>query len=136
MISDTTPPNIICPADKFESVDIVSWNPPLAIDNIVPLPVVVCNPATGSQFAIGSNTVTCTATDEKQNDAQCTFSVLVGKIQMFPVSNIWPKRLDQLLMGRINLWHQDYTLLHCWCTQCLLRRSRRIYMHNRDESCL
>lgn len=39
--------------------------------------VVVCVPASGSVFAVGTNTVTCTASDPHGNQSQCTFSVIV-----------------------------------------------------------
>jgi hypothetical protein len=42
---------------------VVTWPLPTAIDEDTPLPVPVCSPASGSTFAIGSNTVTCTVSD-------------------------------------------------------------------------
>ncbi|TAK99169.1 MAG: DUF5011 domain-containing protein, partial [Verrucomicrobia bacterium] len=37
----------------------------------------VCNPPSGSNFAIGTNTVTCTATDASGNASTCSFTVAV-----------------------------------------------------------
>jgi hypothetical protein len=42
---------------------VVTFNAPTAIDEDVPLPVADCTPASGSTFAIGTTTVTCTITD-------------------------------------------------------------------------
>lgn len=48
-----------------------------ASDNLDQSPSLACDPASGSTFAIGATTVTCTATDEAGNDAAATFTVTV-----------------------------------------------------------
>jgi hypothetical protein len=48
-----------------------------ASDDRDPSPALVCAPASGSTFAIGTTTVTCTATDAGGNSAQSAFSVHV-----------------------------------------------------------
>ncbi|HXU05833.1 MAG TPA: HYR domain-containing protein, partial [Polyangia bacterium] len=48
-----------------------------ATDNVDPNPTVKCKPPSGSQFPIGSSTVTCTATDASGNTSQGTFKVRV-----------------------------------------------------------
>ncbi len=79
---DTTPPVIDCPPD------LIAWtcNPngvavnfptPTAFDNHDPSPNVVCVPASGSVFALGQTSVTCTATDACGNRRSCTFAVHV-----------------------------------------------------------
>jgi lysophospholipase L1-like esterase len=41
---------------------------------------VTCSPESGAMFPIGQTTVTCTATDGLQRQAQCTFGVTVSKL--------------------------------------------------------
>jgi hypothetical protein len=48
-----------------------------ANDNLDPSPVVVCTPASGSVFPIGTRTVTCEATDDAGNSATKQFTVKV-----------------------------------------------------------
>jgi hypothetical protein len=48
-----------------------------AEDDTDPDPAVVCEPASGSTFAIGDTTVTCTATDASGNEATGSFTVHV-----------------------------------------------------------
>ena len=38
---------------------------------------VACSPASGSVFQVGSTTVTCTATDQRQRTDTCAFTVVV-----------------------------------------------------------
>jgi lysophospholipase L1-like esterase len=75
------PPAITCPA----SLTVPSPNgQPLAVSYAMPAVVggtqpvtVVCTPATGSTFQIGSSTVTCVAADAAQRRQSCSFSVTV-----------------------------------------------------------
>ena len=48
-----------------------------ATDAIDPSPAVQCAPVSGTVFAVGTTTVTCTATDAAGNAATATFSVHV-----------------------------------------------------------
>jgi HYR domain len=48
-----------------------------ATDDIDPAPVVSCTPPSASQFAIGTTTVSCTATDAAGNSSTATFAVTV-----------------------------------------------------------
>jgi hypothetical protein len=48
-----------------------------ATDNVDPAPVVSCTPSSGSLFAIGTTTVSCTATDAAGNSSSATFAVTV-----------------------------------------------------------
>ena len=50
---------------------------PTATDAVDPAPSVVCTPASGSTFAIGTTPVTCTATDASDNSASASFTVTV-----------------------------------------------------------
>ena len=55
----------------------ISYTPPTATDAVDPSPSVVCTPASGSTFAVGTTSVTCTATDAFGNSASAGFSVTV-----------------------------------------------------------
>ncbi len=54
----------------------VNYATPTATDNCA-VASVVCNPPSGSVFAVGQTNVTCTATDTAGNMATCTFKVTV-----------------------------------------------------------
>jgi hypothetical protein len=79
-VQDTTPPDIMCPADivtnaiSTEGVE-VSFEP-TASDNCG-VASLTSTPASGSLFAIGDTTVTCTAVDTSSNQATCSFTVHV-----------------------------------------------------------
>ena len=78
---DATPPTLSVPADLIvdatgpagASVTFAAT----ATDAIDPSPAVQCAPASGTVFAIGTTTVTCTATDASGNAATATFTVHV-----------------------------------------------------------
>ena len=87
-VNDTQPPTITCPAN-VTSVSptpggsvTVTYPPPSASDNC-PGVMTACTPPSGSTFARGATTVTCTATDTSGNTATCSFSVAVfdGRLQ-------------------------------------------------------
>jgi hypothetical protein len=83
-VNDTQPPTITCPANIFVAAQ--AHCPPTtsrtvnftvtASDNC-PGVTVVCSPASGSIFPVGTTTVTCTATDTSNNTATCSFTVTV-----------------------------------------------------------
>jgi hypothetical protein len=88
-VQDTQPPTISCPANitavTNQSVCVPSGQTPCQVISF-PAPVVsdncsgatvVCNPASGSCFPIGTTTVTCTASDSSGNTASCSFAVTV-----------------------------------------------------------
>jgi putative cell wall-binding protein len=56
---------------------IVTYTPPTATDLVDGTVAVNCLPASGSIFALGTATVTCTATDTSANQATATFDVTV-----------------------------------------------------------
>ncbi|MGZ5081156.1 MAG: HYR domain-containing protein [Usitatibacter sp.] len=80
-VADTTPPVLVVPANI--AVDATSPSGAVvsyvvtASDAVDPHPVVHCVPASGSTFAAGTTTVTCTATDASGNSATASFSVTV-----------------------------------------------------------
>ena len=55
----------------------VSYGNPSATDTVSGSVPVTCSPASGSVFAVGATTVTCTATDGARNTATKTFQVTV-----------------------------------------------------------
>jgi uncharacterized repeat protein (TIGR01451 family) len=87
-VSDDDAPTITCPANIVTNVlvpaesAVVSFTPSSA-DNCGS-PTVVCVPASGSTFALGEITVTCTATDAANNTNQCAFTVTVTQSQPQP----------------------------------------------------
>ena len=82
IVQDTTPPSIICPSDITEEADQpggknVAYTVPTATDIVDSDPDESCSPSPGSLFPLGTTQVTCTATDDSNNSAQCTFNVTV-----------------------------------------------------------
>ena len=81
-----TPANITQPADAGSCTQaVVSWTDPTATDNCDPSPTVVCSPASGSAFPVGTTTVTCTATDDCGNESTSTFDVTVTTTNLVSV---------------------------------------------------
>ena len=78
--TDTVPPAITCPAGVIAipapgaASVVVTFPAPVATDN-VEVASVICSPASGSTFPLGTTTVTCTAADSTGNTAQCSFTV-------------------------------------------------------------
>jgi hypothetical protein len=79
-VQDTTPPDLNMPADITKEATgpngaIVTFSA-TATDLVDPNPVVNCNHASGSTFAVGETTVSCTAKDASNNtSAAKTFKV-------------------------------------------------------------
>ncbi len=80
-VKDAQPPAITCPPD--ETVEfmtmagaVVNYPPPVVSDNC-PGATYACLPPAGSTFPIGTNTVTCTASDTSGNSTPCQFTVIV-----------------------------------------------------------
>lgn len=103
-VSDTQPPTVTCPAPIVKSTDpnvctaVVTFADPTVTDNCPPCDSggntkpgtnpqgtqtcsVTCSPASGSTFPKGVTTVTCTALDASNNQAQCSFTVTVNDMQ-------------------------------------------------------
>ncbi len=71
-LSCTAPVISGCPIDVIQCNDaVVNWTNPIATGTT---PTIVCSPASGSTFANGTTTVTCTATNGCGSDA-CSFDV-------------------------------------------------------------
>jgi hypothetical protein len=80
-VRDTTPPALSAPANMTVNATspsgaTVTYAPTATdlVDGSVP---VTCTPASGSSFANGTTTVTCTAKDTRGNTASATFKVTV-----------------------------------------------------------
>ena len=79
-VNDTTAPTITCPPNQSKTSSVptvVNYPAPTASDNC-PGVTSSCAPPSGSVFALGTTTVTCTATDTAGNSASCTFTVTVA----------------------------------------------------------
>jgi hypothetical protein len=62
----------------------VTYTPPAGTDEQGGSAAVACLPASGSSFAVGSTTVTCTATDAVGHTASGTFQVIVTAVAAPP----------------------------------------------------
>src|SRR5438128_4616652 len=85
-VQDTQPPTITCPMNQTllanANCQAVATYTATATDNCTtPPPTVMCTPPSGSTFAKGTTTVTCTATDGAGNTSMCTFTVTVNDTQ-------------------------------------------------------
>ena len=79
---DTTPPTLTVPPSPLtvnatSPVGAVVSYTVTASDNLDPAPTKTCTPPSGSTLAIGTTTVTCTATDRATNSRQQTFQIVV-----------------------------------------------------------
>ncbi|MCB0967092.1 MAG: HYR domain-containing protein [Ilumatobacter sp.] len=78
-VVDTTPPAI----GPTDDITVEATSAAGAVADFAPstsdpfLDTVVCTPASGSSFPLGTTTVTCTATDTSDNAASDTFDVIV-----------------------------------------------------------
>jgi parallel beta-helix repeat protein len=88
MVNDTQPPAINCPANISRSTDpnlctaVVTYNAPAVNDNCPGVGMPSCTPASGTAFAKGVTTVTCSVTDAAKNSSSCNFTVAVNDTQM------------------------------------------------------
>jgi hypothetical protein len=83
-VQDLTAPQLSCPANIqtvaiTASGRVVTYATPTVTDACAGASV-TCLPASGSTFAVGTTTVTCTATDASSNQAQCSFAVEVAPL--------------------------------------------------------
>src|SRR5262249_16016896 len=80
---DITPPTLQGMPGNFSvqatstSGAVVNYALPTATDAVDPNPTVSCAPASGTTFALGINTVTCTATDDSRTSSTVSFDVFV-----------------------------------------------------------
>jgi len=71
------PPPIVAPDRNLDGQEVVHFTV-TAIDAVDPSPVIVCVPASGSVFPLGTTLVQCTATDAQGNQSTCQFPVTVA----------------------------------------------------------
>src|SRR6185369_6792564 len=81
-VRDTIAPAFVCPANQTNECTgaggaVGTYTTPGATDTCDPSPTVSCSPASGTTFAIGTNTVTCIAYDVSLNTNTCTFRIIV-----------------------------------------------------------
>ncbi len=102
-VNDTEPPSLACPANiqtiaLAPAGRVVSYTVPTATDNCGAS--VMCAPPPGSTFAVGTNFVTCSATDGANNATNCQFTVQVAPLGTdtagiyVPASGAWFLRND------------------------------------------
>ena len=81
-VTDTTAPVLPAAPDVTSYTSdltggTVSYTAPTATDDLDPNPITTCAPASGTKFAVGSTTVTCTAKDANGNVSNTvTFNVI------------------------------------------------------------
>jgi hypothetical protein len=92
-VNDTQAPTITCPANQIRALNnptdtslVVNYPAPVFSDNC-PGASVACVPPSGSAFALGTTTVTCTATDTANNKTSCAFTVTIFDVCMQDDSN-------------------------------------------------
>jgi hypothetical protein len=84
IVRDATAPTVSgCPSNISVGCGGVDgarafFSEPTAVDDCDPSPTVKCEPASGSLFPVGTNTVTCTITDASNNSSACSFQVVVA----------------------------------------------------------
>jgi hypothetical protein len=79
---DTTPPDFTAPGDLTAEASsaagaAVTFTTPTATDNVDGTVGVTCAPASGTTFALGAATVTCSASDAAANTTTKTFTITV-----------------------------------------------------------
>ncbi|MBA3777924.1 MAG: HYR domain-containing protein [Chloroflexi bacterium] len=81
-VQDTTPPTVHVPGNITKEATSASGASAAytatASDLVDGSIAAVCTPASGSSFALGTTTVTCTATDAAENEGSATFTVTVA----------------------------------------------------------
>src|ERR1043166_5281146 len=78
------PPTITCPSDITTNTDAGVCSATLTFSPSAtgsPTPTVTCTPSSGSAFPVGTNTVSCTASNEC-GTTNCTFTVIVNDTEL------------------------------------------------------
>ncbi len=114
-VVDDTPPTLTCPAnltvnnDPGECSAVVSFSVS-ASDNCDSEVSVVCTPASGSAFPLGTTTVNCTATDDDGNQASCSFTVTVKDNEAPAITPAAPT----------SLWPPNHKYVTFTASQCVV----------------
>jgi hypothetical protein len=90
VVPDTTPPVIICPTNRIRYTCVSTGGPaiypmPEATDSVDPDPEVVCSPPFGGWLPLGTNVITCVATDNCGNSNACSFTIAMTLDTIPPV---------------------------------------------------
>ncbi len=105
---------------------VVTYTSPTVVDQDSPLPPVSCSPASGSTFAIGTTTVTCTVSDSDDtnspvsgsfqvvvNGAATQISNLITTVNGFHFKKAIQVTLDAELQTALNAVNQGKTRVAC-----------------------
>ncbi|MEY2409829.1 MAG: hypothetical protein QOF48_2499, partial [Verrucomicrobiota bacterium] len=92
---------IVRPIDPGMCGATVTFPLPAFTDVCDTSPVVVCNPASGSFFGVGTNLVTCTASDHSGNTNTCGFQVVI-----------------QDVVPTLTITRQGANIVVCWPATC------------------
>jgi subtilisin-like proprotein convertase family protein len=79
-VVDNTAPTLMCPPTIFAKALTTNGAPVtymVSSSDNCGAPTVVCTPASGSIFPLGTNAVSCTATDGSGNSNSCSFTVIM-----------------------------------------------------------
>jgi hypothetical protein len=109
-VKDVQLPTINCPGDKIgvtttpcDAGIVVNYPAPVVGDNCPNNLQVVCSPASGTVFPVGTTSVTCTVTDGGGNQAQCSFKVTIFNVWLQDESNPATVLLFNSLSGAYRL---------------------------------
>jgi HYR domain-containing protein len=75
-------PGMIAENTQVPSGKVISYTPPTANDNLDGSLPVTCTKASGTNFAVGTTQVTCSATDAHSNTGSATFNVVITLIDI------------------------------------------------------
>lgn len=105
---------------------VVTYTPPTVVDEDSPLPTANCSPASGSTFAIGTTTVTCTVSDSDDsnspvsqgftvtvNGAAAQISNLITTVNGFHFKKAIQVTLDVELQVALTAVHQGKSRVAC-----------------------
>jgi len=100
--NESVPVIMSCPSNQVIECTsaagaIATFTTPAAIDICDSSPTVICTPASGSTFPVGTNTVTCIAYDVSLNTNSCTFTVTVADASGAPTLTIVPSGANVII---------------------------------------
>lgn len=89
MVVDTTPPVVTAPANATATTGVpsgatVTYGAATATDLVSGALTPTCSPSSGSNFPVGTTTVTCSATDGAGNTGTATLTVTVNLVDTTP----------------------------------------------------
>jgi HYR domain len=93
-VEDTTPPTLLVPADITVTTSdpggrVVTFADPSASDVVDDSPDVSCSHPSGFKFDVDTTTVTCTATDARNNSSTDSFDVTVRFVAPHTANAMW-----------------------------------------------